>query len=108
MREDDFNASLVYSTSGDVPRARPVDAKRRLAPENGEKLRVSYETKGRKGKGMTLISGLRMEEPGLLDLAKKLKRTFGTGGSVKEGVIELQGDFREQAGRELVKLGILR
>ena len=70
-------------------------------------VRLSYETKGRKGKGMTLIAGLPLHEAGLLDLAKKLKQRFGTGGSVKERVIELQGDHREAVTQELRKLGFL-
>jgi len=67
--------------------------------------RLSYETKGRKGKGMTLITGLPLSETGLLDLAKKLKHQFGTGGSVKDYTIELQGDHRQQAALELHRLG---
>jgi translation initiation factor 1 len=74
-------------------------------PETNGIVRLRYETKGRKGKGMTLIKGLPLSETGLLDLAKKLKQRFGTGGSVKDYIIELQGDFREQAGQELRKLG---
>lgn len=70
-------------------------------------MRLTYETKGRKGKGMTLITGLPLSEAGLLDLAKKFKQGFGTGGSVKERVIELQGDHREQSAQELRKLGYL-
>ncbi len=71
----------------------------------GGVVRLRYETKGRKGKGMTLITGLPLSESGLLDLAKKLKQRFGTGGSVKDYIIELQGDHREQAARELSRMG---
>lgn len=68
-------------------------------------VRISYETKGRKGKGMTLITGLPLSEAGLLDLAKKLKQQFGTGGAAKDYIIQLQGDFRLQAAEQLRKLG---
>lgn len=68
---------------------------------------LRYETKGRKGKGMTLITGLPLSETGLLDLAKKLKQRFGTGGSVKDYIIELQGDHRDAAEQELRRLGYL-
>jgi translation initiation factor 1 len=61
-----------------------------VSPAGGVRLR--YE-KGRKGKGMTFISGLLLSEEELLNLAGGLKRCFGTGGSVKESIIELQGDF---------------
>jgi translation initiation factor 1 len=74
-------------------------------PHTDGVVRLRYETKGRKGKGMTLITGLPLSEAGLLDLAKKLKQRFGTGGSMKDYVIELQGDHREQAAQELRKMG---
>lgn len=74
-------------------------------PNTGGVVRLRYETNGRKGKGMTLIKGLSLSEAGLLDLAKKLKQRFGTGGSVKDYAIELQGDYREQAAQELRRMG---
>ena len=52
-----------------------------------------------------MIAGLALSQPGLLDLARKLKQRFGTGGSVKDCIIELQGDFRGQTAQELRKLG---
>jgi translation initiation factor 1 len=69
--------------------------------------RLYYETKGRKGKGMTLITGLPLSQDRLLDLAKKLKQRFATGGSVKDNIIELQGDHRKQAAQELRTLGYI-
>ncbi|MGH7275106.1 MAG: translation initiation factor Sui1 [Nitrospiria bacterium] len=57
-------------------------------------VRVSRETKGRKGKGMTLITGIPLDRDRLRDLAKELKQTCGSGGTVNEGVIEIQGDHR--------------
>jgi len=57
---------------------------------------VSRETKGRKGAGVTLISGLPLADKALNALAKKLKARCGVGGSVKEGVIELQGEQRDR------------
>ena len=59
-------------------------------------IRVSRETKGRKGKGVTLISGFQGSEDELKTLGKKLKQLFGTGGTVKNGVIEIQGDVRNK------------
>jgi translation initiation factor 1 len=55
-------------------------------------VRVRREKKGRKGKTVTTISGLPLGEEELRDLAKELKRKCGGGGSVKDGVIEIQGD----------------
>jgi len=114
MKDNDSNARLVYSTSsGSICPgcAKPVDncvcleLKKTTVPETSGVVRLRYETKGRKGKGMTFIIGLPLSETGLLDLAKQLKQRFGTGGSVKEHAIELQGDHREQVGQELRRLG---
>lgn len=66
-------------------------------------IRISKESKGRKGKGVTLISGLVMNEADLKPLAKKLKALCGSGGTVKNGVIEIQGDHRDQIKQELDK-----
>jgi len=70
------------------------------APRDGV-VRVSRETKGRKGKGVTLISGLPLDEAGLAALAKDLKQRCGTGGTVRDGVIEIQGDHRDRLVLEL-------
>lgn len=59
-------------------------------------MRVSRETKGRKGAGVTLITGLGLSEGALDALAKRLKTRCGVGGTVKDGVIELQGDQRDR------------
>lgn len=58
-------------------------------------MRVARETKGRKGKGVTLISGIPLSPEGLKTLAKELKQRCGSGGTLKEGVIEIQGDHRD-------------
>lgn len=58
-------------------------------------VRVSRETKGRKGKGVTLISGVPLAGEALSQLAKKLKARCGSGGTVKDGIIEIQGDHRD-------------
>lgn len=58
-------------------------------------VRIHRETKGRKGKGVTLIKGISLGDKELKALAKQMKQQCGTGGAVKEGVIEIQGDQRE-------------
>ncbi|MDX1800696.1 MAG: translation initiation factor Sui1 [Marinobacter sp.] len=65
------------------------------APTGDGIVRVSRETKGRKGKGVTLITGVPLAEKELKALAKELKARCGVGGTVREGVVEIQGDQRD-------------
>ena len=68
-------------------------------------VRVSRQTKGRKGSGVCLITGAPLGEAELKKLAKQLKKKCGSGGAVKNGVIEIQGDHREILVDALIKLG---
>lgn len=63
-----------------------------LPAESGGVVRVSRETKGRRGKSVTLVHGVTLDAESLAQLGKSLRTVCGTGGTVKEGVIELQGD----------------
>ncbi len=74
-------------------------------PKNDGIVRLMRETKGRKGKGVTLITGVPMDDEGLKKLAKSLKQKCGSGGSLKNGVIEIQGDHRDVLEKELGRLG---
>ena len=65
------------------------------APKADGIVRVGRETAGRKGKGVTVITGVPLEAEALQKLAKQLKQKCGAGGSVKGGVIEVQGDHRD-------------
>src|SRR5207248_11724657 len=67
--------------------------------------RVGRETAGRRGKGVTTVFGLELDEHGLRELAAALKQRCGTGGTVKDGRIEIQGDQRERVVAELERLG---
>lgn len=66
-----------------------------IRPDGDGIVRLHRETKGRKGKGVTLIKGVLATPTELKLLAKELKARCGTGGTVKDGVIEIQGDFRD-------------
>ncbi|MCF8030217.1 MAG: translation initiation factor Sui1 [Desulfohalobiaceae bacterium] len=78
----------------------------RAAASGGDGVvRVQRETKGRKGKGVTLVRGLPLEEEALKKLAQKLKSKCGSGGTVKDGVIEIQGNHRDQLVEVLQKEG---
>lgn len=68
-------------------------------------VRVGRETKGRKGSGVTIITGLPLEAIALKELGSQLKKKCGTGGTTKEGVLEIQGDHRDLLMEELQKLG---
>ncbi len=68
-------------------------------------VRVGRETAGRRGKGVTTVFDLPLDEPRLLELAAILKQRCGTGGTVKDGRIEIQGDQRTRLAAELEKLG---
>lgn len=78
----------------------------RKAPGDGI-VRVLRETKGRKGKGVTVITGLPLPPPELKALARQLKHACGSGGTVKDGAIEIQGDHRDRLLEELSKRGFI-
>ncbi len=58
-------------------------------------MRIQRQTSGRKGKGVCVISGIDLDDAALAKLAAELKKKCGCGGSVKEGLIEIQGDKRD-------------
>ena len=68
-------------------------------------VRVGREIKGRAGKGVTTVTGLPMSASDIESLATRLKKRCGSGGTVREGVIEIQGDHRDTVVAELIKLG---
>jgi translation initiation factor 1 len=69
------------------------------------RVRVAREVAGRGGKGVSVITGLPLDEGALEALATRLKKTCGAGGATKDGRIEIQGDHRDRLVAELVKLG---
>jgi len=68
-------------------------------------VRVSLDTKGRKGKGVTVVKGVPLDAAALTQLGKQLKASCGSGGTVKDGVIEVQGDRRDTVIAALQKQG---
>lgn len=83
---------LVYSTdSGRITQPQPKAER----PKGDGIVRIQRQTSGRKGKGVCLISGIDLDDAALALLAAVLKKKCGCGGSVKEGVIEIQGDKRD-------------
>ena len=107
------SGNLVYSTESGLhcthcgkpsdqcrcnPSARPRD--------DNKTVRIGLSQKGHKGKKVTLIQGLSMTPDELKDFARQLKKKTGTGGALKNGNIEIQGDHRERIGGILEKLGL--
>ena len=102
---------LVYST--DAGRMCP-DCRQPVAqcqchaakvPSGDGVVRVSRETKGRGGKAVTVVRGVLLAEPELAKLGKDIKAACGSGGTVKDGVIEVQGDHVERVMEALKKRG---
>jgi translation initiation factor 1 len=87
------NSRLVYSTdSGRIK--QPSSPSSSITPTDGI-VRIHRETKGRKGKGVSLIKGLTLSDAELKNIAKHLKQKIGVGGSVKNAIIEIQTNDRE-------------
>ena len=112
MKSNKINVGTVYST--EVGRVCPGCGnavgqcncrKNKFGVKTDGIVRVSRQTKGRKGKGVTLITGLDLGQDGLKKIARRLKQLCGSGGSVRDGVIEIQGDQRDLLVEELVQQG---
>ena len=109
MKNRSSSGGLVYST--DSGRMCP-DCRQPLAdclckaasakPAGDGNVRVSRETKGRAGKGVTVVKGLPLDAPALAALGKQLRSACGSGGTAKEGTLEIQGDHVERV-MELLK-----
>ncbi|HEI8503526.1 TPA: stress response translation initiation inhibitor YciH [Serratia marcescens] len=89
---NDDNSRLVYST--DTGRIKQEEVKPQRAKGDGI-VRIQRQTSGRKGKGVCLITGVDLDDAALDKLAAELKKKCGCGGSVKDGIIEIQGDKRD-------------
>ena len=112
------NTRLVYSTGPGrlcpecarptsecrCRRSKPAQPLAPAAKGDGV-VRVGRETKGRKGKGVTVISGVPLAGDALEELATRLKKRCGSGGTVAGNVIEIQGDHRDTLVAELARLG---
>lgn len=105
-------AGLVYSTEfGKAcpecghPKSSCSCGQKKIKVPNDGVVRIARQTKGRKGAGVSLVTGIPLEGNDLKKLAKKLKQKCGTGGTIKSGTIEIQGDHRAALQAELVQLG---
>jgi translation initiation factor 1 len=108
----DMNSRIVYSTGlGSLcpncrrPVRECVCPKGAPGAARPTQVRVGRETKGRAGKGVTIVTGLPLAAAEIDALAAQLKKRCGSGGTVRGGIIEIQGDHRDVIVAELVKLG---
>ena len=87
---------IIYSTNADFNYDYDSPESEETLPPEEQDLRVKIDRKGRKGKTVTLVTGFKGRKDDLEDLGKKLKSKCGTGGSVKNGEIIIQGDFADR------------
>lgn len=93
------------SDEGDL---RRQDAPKRITkslPPREQTVYLHRDSKGRGGKTVTLIKKLVLSEDDMKELARKLKQVCGSGGTVKDNVIEIQGEHREKIAEALIKMG---
>lgn len=96
---------IIYSTDPDFQPEHDEPAQHDTLPPAQQKLRVRLDTKHRAGKAVTLVEGFSGREEDAEDLGKKLKNFCGTGGSVKDNEILVQGDQRDKVLQWLLKNG---
>jgi len=102
--EEEVNGLVARLLGGGV-REIPAPIPKPEPPKKILTLKVGRETKGRRGKGVTTIFEIPLSGPQIEQLAATLKNKCGTGGTVKDGVVEIQGDMRDRVCEELEKLG---
>ncbi|MDY7572971.1 translation initiation factor Sui1 [Actimicrobium sp. CCI2.3] len=108
MTHPSSRSTLVYSTETgrmcpdcSQPVANCICNRNKVVAVTDGVVRVSRETKGRAGKGVTLVKGLALDTAALAAMAKQLRNACGAGGTVKDGIIEVQGDHCERVAQAL-------
>lgn len=98
MSNNDWKERLgvVFSTNPDFDYDNDKEEEQESLPANQQDLRVMLDKKKRKGKAVTLVTGFVGSDDDLKVLGKKLKSKCGVGGTVKDGEILIQGDFRQR------------
>ena len=98
------NKTVWSSRQGDVRKKEHGSVKTRSLPPQQQIIYLHHQSSGRGGKAVTLVKNLVLSADDLKALAKKLKQECGTGGTVKAGVIEIQGEQRQKIADVLRKL----
>ncbi len=98
------NKTVWSSEFGDLRKKEATTYTKSLPPHQ-QTIYLHRESSGRGGKSVSLVKGLMLSDDDLKALAKKLKQECGTGGTIKNGVIEIQGEHRQKISEILIKLG---
>ena len=101
----DEHRTVWTSNQGDIRKNESGARKVVSLPPQQQTAYLHRDSKGRGGKTMTLVKKLVLSEDDLKELAKKLKQVCGSGGTVKDGEIEIQGEHRERIAEALQKMG---
>ncbi len=104
MSQND-SRTVWSSESGDLRKKQTEKPAGKSLPPEKQTAYLHRDSKGRGGKGVTLIKNLVLSEADMNVLAKQIKQACGTGGTVKDGVIEIQGENRKRIADALIKLG---
>ena len=104
-KKNSTNSGLVYSTDPNFKLEDDQEQHQETLPPAKQRLKIRLDTKHRGGKTVTLVEGFIGKEDDIEELGKKIKTFCGTGGSVKDGQIIIQGDQREKVKQGLVKMG---
>ena len=101
----DKNRTVWSSDQGDLRRKEALEQKVHSLPPQEQTVYLHSDSKGRGGKAVTLVKKLVLAEEDMKELASKLKQICGSGGTVKDGMIEIQGEDREKIADALKKMG---
>jgi len=99
------NRTVWSSDQGDLRKQEQKPANTKSLPPQQQTAYLHRDSKGRGGKSVTLIKNLALSEEDMKSLAKRIKQDCGVGGTVKDGVIEIQSEQRERIAEILQKLG---
>jgi translation initiation factor 1 len=101
----DEHHTVWSSKHGDLRKQKPQPTRAKSLPSTQQTAYLHRESKGRGGKTVTLVKNLILSEADLKSLSKRLKQACGSGGTVKDGLIEIQGEHRKTIAETLEELG---
>jgi translation initiation factor 1 len=99
------NKTVWSSHQGDLRKKNQNTSHTKSLPPQQQMIFLHRESSGRGGKAVSLVKGLMLSDDDLKMLTKKLKQQCGTGGTIKDGIIEIQGEHRQKISEILIKLG---